>query len=145
MITDGPSLTMDHEGYVEQLYLDSRNYVTCGYGDCLCPDKPYDSLKEFHKDRFEMHYNEALADYCNFQQQYGLDLDPVRKAAVVDLLFNLGPTKFAKFKDTLRYLQMKDWMAAANALEHSAWFRQVGRRGPRICKLIKEGSWSALG
>jgi hypothetical protein len=62
----------------------------------------------------------------------------------VDLLYNLGPVKFSKFRNFSAAMKMKDFLAAAHHLEQSKWFKQVGRRGPRICNLIKEGRWETL-
>jgi GH24 family phage-related lysozyme (muramidase) len=140
VIDNGPDLTKNHEGYVEGVYLDSLGYPSTGFGICLDWSRPYQSVREYHEAAFANRYGEAVADYDNL----GLDLDPVRTAAVVDLLYNLGPVKFAKFTSTLAALKMRDWNLAAACLENSRWFKQVGRRGPRICKLIREGRWEAL-
>lgn len=140
MIDSGPALTKDHEGYVEGIYLDSLGYPSTGYGHCLDWSKTYQSVKAWHEDQFFLHYREAEENY----EAYGFGLDPVRRAAVVDLLYCLGPNKFAKFHSFIAAMRMKDWNSAVNSLENSLWYRQVGRRGARITKLIKEGKWEVL-
>ena len=137
MIDSGEALTKDNEGYEEGLYVDSQGYVTTGYGNCLDCDLKVNSLKEWHELKFNNAYTEAEADYDNLK----LDLDPVRKAAIVDMLYNMGSTKFSRFHDTLMGLRMKDWNATAVALEHSLWYKQVGRRGKRIVAMIRTGQW----
>jgi hypothetical protein len=62
----------------------------------------------------------------------------------VDLLYNLGAFKFYKFRNFSLALKNGYWELAAQHLENSLWFKQVGRRGPRIVKLIKTGKWEAL-
>jgi lysozyme len=136
----GEELTKGHEGYVEGVYLDSLGYPTTGYGHCLDWSRKYKTVREFHEAKFAEHYAQAEKDY----EDLGLDLDAVRRSAVVDLVYNLGITKLRKFTNTLIALRMKDYRQAANNLEQSRWYRQVGRRGPRICNLIREGNWEVL-
>ena len=137
MIDSGPALTMDNEGYVEGVYLDSLGFPTCGYGYCLDSTKVCKTVKEWHEQKFRENYQEAEAHY----EAYNFGLDPVRRAAVVDLLYNLGPNKFSKFIGFHAALRMKDWASAVSALEHSLWYKQVGRRGARIVGMIKTGQW----
>ena len=137
---NGEELTKCHEGYVEGIYLDSLGYPTCGYGHCLDWSNKYSSVREFHESKFREHYAQAKAGY----DLLGLDLDDVRKAAVLDLLYNLGYGKFSMFHATIRALKMKDYKQAAHQLEQSRWYKQVGRRGPRICRLIETGDWGVL-
>lgn len=139
MIDSGPALTQDHEGYCP-IYLDSLGFPTQGYGSLLTNKRPYKNLKEYHEELFQEQYAEAEAEY----NKLGLDLDPVRRAAVVDLVYNLGIKKFSRFGNTLAALKMRDWESAVRCLENTLWYKQVGRRGPRICKLIKHGTWEAL-
>ena len=140
MIDSGPALTMFNEGYREGVYLDSEGYPTTGYGYCLDSALVYHTVKEWHEAKFREMYQQAEVNY----ERYGFVLDPVRHAAVVDLLYNLGPTRFAKFIRFIAALRAQDWEAAANSLENSLWFRQVGRRGPRIINLIQHGRWDAI-
>ena len=137
MIDSGPALTMDNEGYREGVYLDSLGYPTTGYGFCLDYSVTYKSVKEWHESKFREMYSRAEADY----EKYNFGLDIVRRAAVVDLLYNLGPNKFSKFIGFHAALRMKDWLSAVAALEHSLWYKQVGRRGNRIVGIIKTGQW----
>lgn len=140
MIVDGQSLTKDNEGYRETIYLDSLGHPTCGYGICLDPVGVYQSVKEYHERRFAEEYGKAEAEYGKLK----FDLDDVRRAAVVDLLYNLGDFKFYKFRNFAIALRNRDWELAAQHLENSLWFKQVARRGPRICALIRSGKWEAL-
>jgi GH24 family phage-related lysozyme (muramidase) len=140
MIDNGPALTQDNEGYVEGIYLDSLGFPTCGFGKLLDGRMAYKSVREWHEKIFYEEYSKAEAEY----EKMGFDLDSIRRAAVVDLLYNLGPNRFSKFNGFIAALKMRDWGSAVNSLENSLWYRQVGRRGPRITKLIKEGRWDVL-
>ena len=140
MIDNGPALTKFHEGYDEGIYIDTLGHPTCGYGICLDPVNSYQSVKQYHERRFSEEYGKAEKEY----EKLGFDLDDIRRAAVVDLLYNLGAFKFYKFRNFSAAMKMKDWLAAANHLENSLWYKQVGRRGPRICTLIRTGQWEKL-
>jgi GH24 family phage-related lysozyme (muramidase) len=140
MIDNGPDFTMNAEGYVEGIYLDSLGFPTCGYGYCLDSSMVCKEVKEWHDKKFRENYQHAEAIY----ETYNFGLDPVRRAAVIDLIYNLDANKFSKFRGFIAALKMRDWLAAAASLEQSKWWRQVGRRGPRIQKLIKTGRGDAL-
>ncbi|MCB9610191.1 MAG: glycoside hydrolase family protein [Polyangiaceae bacterium] len=59
------------------------------------------------------------------------DLGPARQIVVADMIFNLGPTRFAGFRRTIAAIQAGDWGAAAAEMRNSVWFNQVGPRGVR--------------
>lgn len=68
-------------------------------------------------------------------------LNEVRQAAVLDLIFNLGETKFMKFSQFRMAMSVKDYPWAGEELRDSLWYRQVQRRGPRIVSMILTGEW----
>lgn len=68
-------------------------------------------------------------------------LSDAREAAMIDLVFNLGPKGLAKFVKFLTAMSQSNWDLAADELVKSAWFTQVGRRGIEIVNLIKYERW----
>jgi lysozyme len=81
-------------------------------------------------------------------------LDEIRARALVDLCFNMGITTLLKFRNTLSFLRTGDYNKAADNLEKSAWYRQVGDGDPtdgevndrseRIVMMIRTGKdWVA--
>jgi len=62
-----------------------------------------------------------------------------RQAAIVDLVFNLGLTRFSRFVRTIDAIRQEDWVTAAAQLRQSKWYTQVGTRGPRVVSLILTG------
>ena len=63
----------------------------------------------------------------------------VRCAAMIDMCFNLGITKFKRFRRMLAAMERKDYGAAADHAKDSRWFRQVGRRGHAVVYMIRTG------
>ena len=62
-----------------------------------------------------------------------------RRAALADFVFNVGPGTAQKFRNTNKAIVRGDWEAAANGLQNSLWFKQVGNRGPKIVEMIRNG------
>lgn len=68
-------------------------------------------------------------------------LSEVRQAACIDLMFNIGPSRFAGFRNFIQAMSQKQWTWAAAELKDSKWYGQVGRRGPRLCSMILMNEW----
>jgi lysozyme len=63
-----------------------------------------------------------------------------RQYAILDLAFNLGVGGLVNgWPHFLADMQAGDWSGAANELETSEWWGQVGTRGPRITARILAG------
>jgi lysozyme len=65
-------------------------------------------------------------------------LDEVRQRVVLNLAFNLGG-KLLQFHDTLGAIARGAYVVAADHLQHSKWFTQVGQRGPRLVAMLRTG------
>lgn len=65
---------------------------------------------------------------------YSVKDDDARARAIINLCFNLGINGLLTFKNTLRFVQDKNWEQAANNLEKSLWFKQVKGRAVRVIK-----------
>jgi lysozyme len=65
-------------------------------------------------------------------------LDDVRQRVVLNLAFNLG-SRLLLFHDTLSAIARGAYVVAADHLQHSKWFTQVGQRGPRLVAMLRTG------
>lgn len=81
--------------------------------------------------------NEAVADLQTFP--WFSALDTVRAWALVDVRFILGPQRFRGFKRMLSALAARDIGRAADELQDSAWYQQVGARGPKLVAQLRTG------
>jgi lysozyme len=68
-------------------------------------------------------------------------LSDVRKAILLDMRFNLGPTRFATFKNTLALVSVGRYHDAAAQMLQSKWAGQVGKRALRLSEMMKTGEW----
>ena len=72
---------------------------------------------------------------------WALDLTPARYAVLVNMLFNLGLTKFLGFKNTLRFIQAGDYANASKNMLISEWRNQVKGRALELSAQMKSGEW----
>lgn len=83
---------------------------------------------------------EALAGAAKFEWFEGLD-EP-RKLAIVDMVFNLGYEKLTTFQQFLGCMEQARYNDAANDLENTLWYKQVGRRAVYLTNVIRTGEWT---
>jgi lysozyme len=133
---DVKALIEDHEKRMKKAYRCSAGKTTIGVGrnldDVGLSDDEIDYLYENDIKRV----NQALAQY-----PWVAGLSEVRRAACQDLMFNLGPTRFAGFVKFIQAMGAGRYESAAAELKDSRWYGQVGRRGPRICSMILNNRW----
>jgi lysozyme len=126
-----------HEGVSKWAYEDHLGYITVGVGRCLDPeiglglsDKEIDYLLQ---NDIERCYKELEC------LSWFPDLDPIRQEALVNMVFNLGLTRFLQFKKTLAYLAEGRYPEAADEMLDSKWARQVKNRAIELSEMIRTG------
>ena len=122
-----------HEGYLEKVYKDSLGNLTCGYGHYLAEgsEVPRDVSDAFFTDDMIR----AHIGYCILK----LDLDPVRKAVIIDMLFNLGLSGVQKFVKMLAAIKEEHYVLAAEEMRNSLWAKQVGTRATELSSMMRTG------
>ena len=88
-------------------------------------------------------YEEALLDLVGFAWFKGLN--DARRAALLDLRFNVGGTKFRGFERMMAALAKGKFIVAAYEMGDSKWARQVGKRAIEDADLLRTGDWAAIG
>jgi lysozyme len=83
--------------------------------------------------------NDCIAEAQKFR--WFEALNPVRQAAVVELVFNLGLTRLSGFKKFLNFMNEHRYTHAAGELKNSLWYRQVKGRGDTLANQIITGEW----
>lgn len=124
-----------HEGLRRKPYSDTVGKITIGVGRNLTDVglSPDECIYLLDND-----IDACVADLVDFQ--WFAKLDDVRQRAIVDLRFNLGPSRFRGFKKALAFMASGDYTKAAGAFRQSKWFQQVKSRGPRIVHMIATGT-----
>lgn len=122
-----------NEGFRSIPYRDSRGFLTVGYGANL--DAGLSEYAAAHL--LSAQVDEAETDVSNFD--WYASADAVRQSVIVELAFNMGVHKLQGFHSMLAACDKADWATAAAELQNSAWFTQVGRRGPQLVRLLRDG------
>jgi len=123
-----------NEGFRPQKYTDTRGFLTIGYGFCIDA-----GISEFSAaSLLEAQLAEAEADVSNWD--WYASVDAVRKSVLTELAFNMGIHKLQGFHNMLAACSSADWPTAANELQNSVWFGQVGQRGPQLVRLLRDGA-----
>ena len=84
--------------------------------------------------------NDCIAEAQKFR--WFEALDPVRQAAVTELIFNLGLTRLSGFKKFLNFMNEHRYAQAAAELMDSKWAQQVRGRAVTISNMVKTGEWT---
>lgn len=80
---------------------------------------------------------EGIAEAWPAYQQ----LDAVRKAVVLDMVYNMGLSDFLEFKETMAAIAAGDWQVAQDHMLASKWASQVGARAVEDATMILTGQW----
>lgn len=83
-------------------------------------------------------------DDCTSQVQKALPwwskLDPIRQRVLVEMAFNMGVHNLLEFKNTLEFVRLGNYPAAASGMLESHWATQVGSRATRLADMMRKGS-----
>ena len=117
-------------------YRDTVEKLTIGYGRNLDDRGISPAEAEFLLDN---DIADAIADAKTLP--YWGSLGPVRQLAIVDMVFNLGLTKFKKFVRLNNALSIQDYSLAAHEMKDSKWYRQTERRAKVLVRAMSTGTW----
>ena len=120
---------------------DEQEYIFKRSG--LAPDEVIEVLKErgITKDEALFLLREDIADAEKDLQHFDWfpRLDPVRRKVVLDMRYNLGPTRFRGFKKMIAALARGDYKQAAAEMVDSRWYHEVGNRSKRLVRMMESG------
>lgn len=127
-------LTLE-EGKRNKPYRDPVGKLTAGIGRNI-DDVP------FSDDEIDLmltnDINRAIAD-LDRRLPWWRTLSPNRQSVLVDMCFNMGINKLLGFVNTLRKMQAGDYKGAAEGMQQSLWYAQVGNRGKALVDLMIKG------
>lgn len=135
------SLFIDHlvwaEGERLDLYKDSVGIMTIGVGHNIEEKGISQAVSRM---MLEEDIHEVLGDVRTLS--YFNDLDEVRQLVVSDMVFNLGLSRFLRFKNLQASLAIGDWQLSAFNMKDSKWYVQVGRRAEKLEAAMISGEWN---
>lgn len=135
----------DHEGCVDNVYLDTLGKATIGIGHLVQPHERQ-RFKEGIKisvdeieDLFLIDLNRACAGAEQLiSENYRGDkrLPQVIEHVIVEMVFQLGKTGVSKFKKMWKALSNGDKQEAATQMKDSRWFKQTPVRCEALADIV---------
>ena len=132
------------EGCRTELYNDHLGLLTCGIGHLLTPaDAEYgqpigtpitmDRVNEL----FAQDMDTAIEDCQSIIDGFD-ELPQEARHILINMAFNLGRTRLAKFKKMIAAIEAGDWNEAANQMHDSKWRQQVSARAGRLIRRMRD-------
>ena len=123
-----------HEGFSRYSYLDSVGVRTVGYGRNL-DDR---GISREEAEMLLLNDLETSTEEAKKFEFYS-HLSSNRQDVIVEMIFNLGLTRFKKFKKTIGYINQANHSAAADEMLDSKWADQVGQRAITLSNKFRAG------
>ena len=134
------------EGVVHEIYLDHLGYATFGVGHLITdrdPENGRDVGTKISEKRVETAFesdldtaiSECIALYG--ESTWTMDFPDEVQEILVNMIFNMGRTRLAKFKNFRAALENRDWEKAAVEGRDSLWYRQVTNRAERLMSRLE--------
>lgn len=126
-----------HEGRRQFPYRDSVGKLTIGVGFNLDDVGLHPEEIDFIlSNRIELVRTRLLQVLPEYR-----DMSAIRRMVLIDMVFNLGLTRFLKFKRMLAAIALHDYNLAAEEMLDSKWATQVGGRARRLAEMMREDTW----
>ena len=122
------------EGFRGNVYQCTAGANTIGYGRNLDQNPLTEEEAEYLLDNDLKKVAQQSQQFAFYQH-----LKPERRAVIINMIFNLGLTRFNKFKKLQSALFIEDYEKAAEEMLDSRWARQVGQRAERLAKIMRRG------
>ncbi len=115
--------------------------LTLGYGSNIEDNGVSEAVAELMlKEEIERAYRDANSLYGDkLRITMDLQYNEIRWNVIVNMIFNLGITRYKKFKKHIEAVKAQDWSEAADQMVDSSWYKQVGSRAVRLVKEMRTG------
>ncbi len=124
-----------HEGLRLKPYKCTAGKLTIGVGRNIEDNGITESEAAFMLDNDILRVHEEMR--MNFT--WYPHISEVRKAALIDMCFNLGISRFKKFKKMIAAIERTDYDTAASEMIDSKWAVQVGSRSAELSEMMRKG------
>ena len=140
---DGPTYTQGNEGCRLTAYQDTLGIWTIGYGHTgpeVCEGLVW--TQDQADAAFLQNYDFATNQATNVLGVLAwTQLDPIRRAALTDMTYQLGGNGVSKFAHMLSGLRQRDWQTAHDQCLASIYAQQTPNRAKNNAQIYLTGDW----
>lgn len=133
-ITMVERMIKSHEGLRLEAYKDSLGKKTIGWGHLWKPGDKDVITRVEAEDIFRDDMLTAVHGAYGFGFFHGLSGN--RQAVMIDMVYNLGRSRFAKFHRLIGFLEEGLFVEAGLSMVNSTWFVQVKGRSLTLVKMM---------
>ena len=134
MIDKLKDFIIKHEGVSLKPYYCPAGKLTIGVGRNLQDNGiSYDEVVYLLENDIDRCIRELRTIFKDFDE-----LPENIQIALIDMIFNLGKTRFLKFKNMIQAIKDRDFKKASEEAKNSRWCGQVGKRCEDVVALLKE-------
>lgn len=128
---------MIEEGFSSKPYKDTVGKLTIGFGRNL--DDVGLTLEE---SRFLLKNDvDKTVKLLREKFDWFNDLSAPRQSVIIDMVFNMGYTRFIGFKKMIQFIIQNDYNNAASEMLNSKWATQVKGRAVNLSKMMRSGEY----
>jgi len=131
------------EGVKYEIYEDHLGLPTFGIGHLILDSDPEEGMPigtEVSEERvklcFENDLDVAISE-CTRLYDNWKELPSEVQEILVNMMFNLGRPRLAKFKNFNKAISSRNWQVASIEGRDSLWYRQVTNRAERLMKRLE--------
>tara|TARA_R110002153_G_scaffold57817_6_gene158819 strand:+ start:910 stop:1338 length:429 start_codon:yes stop_codon:yes gene_type:complete len=124
-----------HEGIKYKPYRCTAGKLTIGVGRNI-EDVGISESEAMHMLKNDV---AVVAAQCMGSFEWYAGLNEYRQEAIINLVFNMGLSKFKQFKKTISYIESGDFEKAGAELLDSNYARQVKGRAVEVANMLSDG------
>ncbi len=125
---------IEHEGERLKPYLCSAGKLTIGIGHNLDDNGITQEVSRFI---FKKDIDDCLQDLERIFPQWTKYPEEIQHV-LIDMRFQLGSTRFRRFKKMIDAVRRLDLETAAKEMKDSLWYLQVPARAKRLIEMVKQ-------
>ena len=128
-----------HEGFRDQVYVDTLGYRTIGYGHKVLDTDPFKDGEVYPQEMLEKVFDEDFAKAKEGADRLLDHLDPPEDAVnvVISMVFQLGEAGVSKFKNMFVALENEEYSEAAAQMLDSRWHIQTPARCQELANIMR--------
>ena len=127
-----------HEGVETHAYMCPSGYITIGAGRNIDPDGGI-GLSESEITFLLMNDIQRCRDELEAEYEWFDGLNEARKDVLINMVFNLGSTRFRDFQRAIKAISEGKWQTAHDEMLDSRWADQVGDRAKELAEQMRSG------